>query len=481
VKAVENKFGLKHWMQEVLKEADRAADGFQPDPVHDLRVALRRCRSMAEVFQSLDPDPAWKKMRKAGKEVFSCLGDLRDCHVMMEWIQKLGDPLDPVTQKLLQYSQSREAELKTHAEQALQDFDRKQWQSWESHLSRRAGRLRPDSEPFQCIALERWAEAQRLHKIAMRTRSKVGLHRLRIGIKKFRYVVENFLPRRHEQWKDGLKEIQDLLGEVHDLDVLLDTAIRIGAFAIPDDRARWQERIEAERNPRVEKYREKMLGPDSLWAVWRLGLPQGDDVDMVVQKKLQTWASYYDSDMHHSRHVARLTLQLHDGLTRVGVFDKDAGHSRELLKAAAILHDVGRANGNQDHHKATQRLVRKLDPPFGWKKEDVDMAALIARYHRGTLPHDQRALLSLTPPLQQATKRLAGVLRLADALDRSHEGTVQRLRVTRSAECVIVYAKEFDPESPLAETVARARHLLEITCGMPIVVRSMEQKNGNAG
>jgi len=191
-------------------------------------------------------------MRKAGKEVFRCLGDLRDCHVMMEWIQKLGDAQDPVTQKLLEHSQSREVELKTHAEQALQKFDRKQWQSWEGHLSRRASRLRPDSEPFQCIALERWAHAQRLHRIAMKTRSKVGLHRLRIGIKKFRYVVENFLPRRHEQWKDSLKEIQDLLGEVHDLDVLLDTAIRIGAFAVPDDRARWQQRIQAERNPRVE-------------------------------------------------------------------------------------------------------------------------------------------------------------------------------------------------------------------------------------
>src|SRR5258708_34389857 len=153
-------------MQEVLKEADRVADGFQPDPVHDLRVALRRCRSMSEVFQSLDPDPAWKKMRRAGKEVFSSLGDLRDCHVLIEWTQKLGDPQDAVAQKLLEHSQGREAALQTQAEQALQNFDRKQWQSWEGHLLRRAGRLRPDSEPFQCIALERWAEGQRLQNIA---------------------------------------------------------------------------------------------------------------------------------------------------------------------------------------------------------------------------------------------------------------------------------------------------------------------------
>src|SRR5258708_20040366 len=122
---------------------------------------------MGKVFAGLDPDPAWKKMRNGGKEVFRCLGDLRDCHVMMEWIQKLGDAQDMVPQKLLEHSQSREAESKTHAEQALQNFARKQWQSWEGHLSRRAGRLRPDSEPFQCIALSRLANPQTLPKISI--------------------------------------------------------------------------------------------------------------------------------------------------------------------------------------------------------------------------------------------------------------------------------------------------------------------------
>ena len=47
-----------------------------------------------------------------------------------------------------------------------------------------------------------------------------GFHRLRITIKRFRYIVENFLPLQHAAWSDDLKHIQDLLGDVHDLDVL---------------------------------------------------------------------------------------------------------------------------------------------------------------------------------------------------------------------------------------------------------------------
>jgi CHAD domain-containing protein len=49
-------------MERVLLECDRAAAGFEADPVHDLRVALRRCRSLADGLMALDPDSSWKEM-----------------------------------------------------------------------------------------------------------------------------------------------------------------------------------------------------------------------------------------------------------------------------------------------------------------------------------------------------------------------------------------------------------------------------------
>ena len=77
-------------MERVLVECDRAEVGFDADAVHDLRVALRRCRSLADGLMAIDPDASWKEMKKAGKKLFQALGELRDMQVMEEWIEKLS-------------------------------------------------------------------------------------------------------------------------------------------------------------------------------------------------------------------------------------------------------------------------------------------------------------------------------------------------------------------------------------------------------
>src|SRR5271165_6510483 len=76
-------------MLRVLEECEHVSADFRADPVHDLRVSLRRCRSMADGLIAIDPDPDWKAMKKAGKRLFQRLGELRDIQIMMEWIEKL--------------------------------------------------------------------------------------------------------------------------------------------------------------------------------------------------------------------------------------------------------------------------------------------------------------------------------------------------------------------------------------------------------
>ncbi len=512
--------GLRYWMLRVLEECEHVATDFSPDPVHDLRVSLRRCRSLADGLYALDPDPDWKAMRKAGKRLFQRLGALRDIQIMMEWIEKLdqtrverapspakppaepiseatsdesgvhSSPSDPAAQALLKILAGREKEQKLEAHAALEEFDRKQWRQWSRSLPVRAARFRLGSALFKHLALERWTEARELHNRALRNRSQVAFHSLRIGIKRFRYIVENFLPAEHKAWSNDLKEMQDLLGEVHDLDVLWATAVSCQVFSDPalcnaDSRRRWHERILSERAQRIESYRKKMIGPESLWHVWRAALPHGKQIQVLATRRMKLWAHGLDPDFAHSERVAGLALQLYDGLLASGWQPAvDAISARSSLLAAALLHDVGKSKGEKGHHKTSFDMIRAHGNPLGWKPADLQRAATVARFHRGALPtRKHSALRDLLPDEQKATIQLAAILRLANALDAGHDGHIRRLRIetshirTKGNDALIIAAEGYSPLSSSAQTIAAERHLLETVLHRPVVVRSMKNTN----
>ena len=503
------KLGLRHWMNSVLEECDRANDGFDVDAVHDLRVALRRCLSLADGLRAIDPDSSWKEMKKNGKKLFQALGDLRDMQVMQEWIEKLSDgkprtadpagdtssddrfSSDPAATRLFDHAQHREAECKQHGFKVLNQFDRKQWRQWSRTLPRRAARVRPGSAVYLHLALEKWTAAYELHKHAMRTRSQVALHQLRIGIKRFRYTVENFLPQLHAEWGHDLKELQDLLGEVHDLDVLWATAIDHSVNAFPDveSRRRWREKLTAERTKRIARYREKMVGRQSLWHVWRAELPSGPRLRAAALSRLRTWAGYLDPDFSHSQRVAQLALLLYDGLNHAHLLTPQGAplnseDPRTVLQAAAFMHDVGKAQAEENHHKNSYRMIRKLPRPLGWTARELELAAVVARYHRGALPRPSgKAMQTLDLPDRHQAMQSAGILRLANALDKRPSTSASekspRLEVipieagvsTRSG--VVVRVAGYSALDHSAETVAAARHLLETMLRRSILVRPL--------
>jgi CHAD domain-containing protein len=472
----EPKLGLRAWMETVLVECEHAAAGFEADPVHDLRVAIRRCRSLADGLMAMDPHPSWKAMKKAGKKVFQSLGGLRDMQVMQHWIEKLSAADDPVAISLLAHVRAREVECKQAALKELEQFDRKQWRQWTRSLPARAARVRPGSLVFRHLALEKWTTAYDLHKRALRSRSQTAFHELRIGIKRLRYTVENFLPREHAAWGADLKDLQDFLGDVHDLDVLWNMAVQTAAFPDLASRTRWRELVSAERSKRLERYRAKMVGKDSLWRVWRADLPSGAQLRTAAMARLRTLASYLDPDFLHCQRVAELSLSLYDGLNQAGLIAPDGEHdSRALLQAAALLHDVGRSKGDKAHHKVSFRMIRDLTQPLGWSAREMQLAAVIARYHRGALPRSNKKSVQLVDlPERPVVLQLAGVLRLANALD-THQGTPPRLKVAIEDKVVRVQSAGYSPLERSAEEVAAARHLLEVVLRRPVVVSKLTQ------
>ena len=522
-------------MRRVLEEYERVSADFSADPVHDLRVALRRCRSMADGMMAMDPDREWKAMKKAGKRLFQSLGTLRDVQIMMEWIEKLhplvhpaeeaptasttdsaelssvnSDPTgqDPASRALLQVLKARESEQKQQARAALESFDRKQWREWSDSLPQRAARIRPGSAVFKHLALERWTAARELHVRAMRNRSQVALHTLRIGIKRFRYIVENFLPEEHKAWSDDLKHMQDLLGEVHDLDVLWATALSCHVFPDAASRQAWHARMLEERKMRVEEYRKHTLGPDSLWNTWRAGLPQGKQIQQIATRRMKLWAKALDPDFAHSERVARLSLELYDGLSAAGLLSSPvadgrngAADARSSIYLGALLHDVGKAKGKKGHHKESLELIKAHGTPLGWKPGIMARAGIVARFHCGALPtRSHKALRDLLPDEQKITIQLAAILRLANAFDSAHDGHIRRLRIENVAaqiqarkrrtngflrkpltlspnEALIVGAEGFVANSPTAQAVAAERYLLETVLRRPVVVQPLHSSS----
>ncbi|HTK95659.1 MAG TPA: CHAD domain-containing protein [Terriglobales bacterium] len=466
--------GIQYWMERALVECASARNGFAADPVHDLRVALRRCRSLADGVRAVDPDPRWRAMRSAAKSVFRALGELRDVQVLAEWVEKLSQEGDPVRQRLLEHCAAREAELKTLAAAALDAFDETQWREWSVALEQRAEAVAEHGEIFRVLALEKWLDAWQLHREALRNRSKTGYHALRIGVKRFRYLVENFLPEEHERWGKELKRIQDLLGEVHDFDVLLDTARAIHAFADEEEHARWRALLERERDERLAVYRKKMIGRGSLWREWRAGLPRGKALASGIQSRFATWAGFLDPDVAHTRRVLRLSLKVHDALHEAALLratEYRGVPARELLAVAALVREVGRARGTRGHHKRAQRMLERLEPPPGWTPEHLRVAGLIARYHRGALPAERHLPYRRLPARARAlVSALAGVLRLADAL--AETTTVRMFHVEQTVPWIRLRAGGYDPQMAGAEQVAAARHLLETAVGRPVVITS---------
>lgn len=135
----------------------------------------------------------------------------------------------------------------------------------------------------------------------------------------------------------------------------------------------------------------------------------------------------FETEPHHVTHVARLARQLNE----LPLLDSalDAGDQR-LLEIAALLHDIGWAVvpiDGKGHHKESARLIRE----WSWStlpREQVEWVALTARYHRKAIPsEDHDAYSALAEPNRLRVRRMAALLRVADALDRRHIQRVDRV------------------------------------------------------
>jgi exopolyphosphatase / guanosine-5'-triphosphate,3'-diphosphate pyrophosphatase len=159
-------------------------------------------------------------------------------------------------------------------------------------------------------------------------------------------------------------------------------------------------------------------------------------IETLAQESLEIRARF-DEEPSHSDHVATLALQLFDGLQP---WHKMEAHSRELLHAAALLHDIGwsQTPDGKGHHKWSARLIRE----HSWRNlapAEVEIVALTARYHRKLPPQpEDTEFNTLKGAEKKSVMVLGGILRIADALDRTHTARITRVEVSVEKEEIVV-------------------------------------------
>ena len=144
----------------------------------------------------------------------------------------------------------------------------------------------------------------------------------------------------------------------------------------------------------------------------------------------------YRFDERHARHVALLSRRLFDELQA----DHGLGPpQRVLLEMSALLHDIGMVIRASGHHKHGHYIVNNSEI-FGLSARDQAIVANVVRYHRRALPLPSHASYMALPRADRiVVNKLAALLRVADALDRSHQARVRDLKVEKRQDEVIVY------------------------------------------
>jgi exopolyphosphatase/guanosine-5'-triphosphate,3'-diphosphate pyrophosphatase len=169
---------------------------------------------------------------------------------------------------------------------------------------------------------------------------------------------------------------------------------------------------------------------------------------------IQTAAAFARScgyDEGHSRQDARLALDLFDQLAPLHKLGPD---DRLLLHCAALLHDIGVPLAAKDHHKTAMRMIL-ADRTLPLRPRRRRLVALIARCHRKNPPGEHHPDLEGLPGGDLRRLRLlAGILRVADGLDRSHRSLVTAVRCTPTPGRLAISCGGVDARS---EEIAFAR------------------------
>ncbi len=167
----------------------------------------------------------------------------------------------------------------------------------------------------------------------------------------------------------------------------------------------------------------------------RKGIEETERISNPRRRSVARLARHLGESLKHGSQVARLALQLFDELSEKLGLEQDA---REWLEFAALLHDIGHHIGHKNHQRHSYYLINNSEL-LGFQRSELEIIAQAARYHRKSTPKDSDPEFQTLPRAERNTVRsLSALLRVADALDRSHYGVVRNLAIHREDDNITI-------------------------------------------
>jgi CHAD domain-containing protein len=204
--------------------------------VHEMRVATRRLRTALSLLGKSLADHR-KGLRNELSWIATVLGNVRDCDVFLLFLREYMEQADERQQSLLRGLIGSEHRLRRgHYADLLKAFGSQRYTGFRDGFHRMAQSPIGSPEGMQPVGKRAsrlvWRQArktlkQRYDQLAPYGRSLKRLspdrkHQLRISCKKLRYTAEFFsevYPKQLRSVIGPMAKMQDLLGEVHDMDV----------------------------------------------------------------------------------------------------------------------------------------------------------------------------------------------------------------------------------------------------------------------
>ena len=218
-----------------------AADGRDPEGVHQLRVALRRLRSAIALFRD-ELGPAGKTWNRQAKRALSTLGAARDLDVFLTETlppMQAEAPADSGLAALAEAAEQARAWAYADLRRMLKrrNFTRLSLDlAWAAAGGFAFADVRPAAGVARALLDERHGAAMKAGA-SFETLPPADRHKVRIAIKKLRYALDylqSLFPAEHARaYPKRLKQLQEDLGALNDAAVASDIVDRLVAAA-PD-------------------------------------------------------------------------------------------------------------------------------------------------------------------------------------------------------------------------------------------------------